>query len=106
MEIEKDYFPLAEIVKRWSIPEEDLVYLAENNQLRLSIRVFDLPLEFGDYEEDSDGARFRAETLGSDALYAAWYGPAGRRWVAGQGGAAWTHANTGDVRTASRCLDG
>ena len=59
MEIEKDYFPLAEIVKRWSISEEDLVYLAENNQLRLSIRVFDMPLEFGDYEEDIDGARFR-----------------------------------------------
>lgn len=59
MEIEKDYFPLAEIVKRWSIQEEDLVYLAENNQLRFSIRVFNLPLEFGDYEEDIDGARFR-----------------------------------------------
>lgn len=59
MEIEKDYFPLSEIVKRWSIPEEDLVYLAENNQLRLSIRVFDMPLEFGDYDEDIDGARFR-----------------------------------------------
>lgn len=42
-----------------------------------------------------DGARFRAETLGSDALYAAWYGPAGRRWVAGQGGAAWTQAQNG-----------
>ena len=59
MEIEKDYFPLGEIIKRWSIQEEDLVYLAENNQLRLSIRVFDMPLEFGDYEEDIDGARFR-----------------------------------------------
>jgi hypothetical protein len=59
MEIEKDYFPLPEIIKRWSIQEDDLVYLAENNQLRLSIRVFNLPLEFGDYEEDVDGARFR-----------------------------------------------
>ena len=59
MEIEKDYFPLAEILTRWSVPEEDLVYVAENNQLKLSIRVFNLPLEFGDYEEDTDGARFR-----------------------------------------------
>lgn len=39
-----------------------------------------------------DGARFTSETLGNGALYAAWYGPAGRRWVAGQGGAVWTQA--------------
>ncbi len=59
MDIEKAYFSLPEILERWSIPEDDLVYLAENDQLRLSIRVFDLPLEIGGYEEDSDGARFR-----------------------------------------------
>lgn len=59
MDIEKAYFSLPEVLERWSIPEDDLVYLAENDQLRLSIRVFDLPLEIGGYEEDSDGARFR-----------------------------------------------
>lgn len=58
MDIEKAYFSLPEVLARWSIAEDDLIYLAENNQLRLSIRVFNLLLEFGDYEEDIDGARF------------------------------------------------
>ena len=39
MEIEKSYFTLPEILERWSMSEADLVYLAENDQLRLSIRV-------------------------------------------------------------------
>lgn len=56
MEIEKAYFTLAEILERWQIPQADLVYLAENDRLRLSVRVFGLPLEFGDYEEDERGA--------------------------------------------------
>lgn len=51
MEIEKSYFTLPEILERWSMSEADLVYLAENDQLRLSIRVFNLAVEFGDYEE-------------------------------------------------------
>ena len=58
MQIEKDYFSLPEILQRWSIGEDDLVYLAENNQVRLSIRVFDQFLEFGDYDLDIDGTRF------------------------------------------------
>jgi hypothetical protein len=52
MEIEKAYFALSEILERWSIAEDDLIYLAENDEVRLSIRVFGLPLEFGDFEED------------------------------------------------------
>lgn len=59
MRIEKQYYSLGEILKRWSIDEEDLIYLAENNQVRLSIRVFNQFLEFGDYDADIDGARFR-----------------------------------------------
>ncbi len=59
MRIEKQYYSLPEILQRWSISEDDLIYLAENNQVRLSIRVFDELLEFGDYDADSDGARFR-----------------------------------------------
>lgn len=55
MEIEKAYFTLSAIRERWSISEDDLVYLAENDQLRLSIRVFGLPLEFGDHDEGEDG---------------------------------------------------
>ena len=55
MEIEKAYFTLAEVLYRWSVPEADLVYLAENDQLRLSIRILNLPIEFGDFEETDDG---------------------------------------------------
>ena len=59
MRIEKEYYSLPEILRRWSIDEDDLIYLAENNQVRLSIRVFNQPLEFGDYDADIDGTRFR-----------------------------------------------
>lgn len=58
MEIEKSYFTLPEVLDRWSMSEADLVYLTENDRLRLSIRVFRLPLEFGDYEETQEGERF------------------------------------------------
>jgi len=59
MRIEKLYFTVAEILDRWKIPEADLVYLAENDKLRLSVRVFGLPIEFGDHEETAEGERFR-----------------------------------------------
>lgn len=59
MEIEKAYFTLPEILDRWSISEADLIYLAENDKLRLSVRVFGVPLELGDYEETANGERFR-----------------------------------------------
>ncbi|MDG1119087.1 MAG: hypothetical protein P8N72_18440 [Flavimaricola sp.] len=59
MRIEKEYYSLPEILRRWSIDEDDLIYLAENNQVRLSVRVFNQLLEFGDYDADIDGARFR-----------------------------------------------
>ena len=55
MEIEKAYFTLAEVLDRWSLPEADIAYLAENDQLRLSIRILNLPIEFGDFEETDDG---------------------------------------------------
>ncbi|WP_299473135.1 hypothetical protein [uncultured Paracoccus sp.] len=59
MEIEKAYFTLPEVLERWSISEADLVYLAENDKLRLSVRVFGVPLELGDYEEPREGQHFR-----------------------------------------------
>ena len=59
MEIEKAYFTLPEVLNRWSMSETDLVYLAENDELRLSVRVFGVPLEFGDWEETADGEAFR-----------------------------------------------
>ncbi len=59
MHIEKLYFTLPEVIERWRISETDLVYLAENDKLRLSVRVFGEPVEFGDYEEGQDGERFR-----------------------------------------------
>lgn len=55
MEIEKAYFALSEVLDRWSLPEADVAYLAENDQLRLSIRILNLPIEFGDFEETDDG---------------------------------------------------
>lgn len=56
MEIQKAYFTIQEILARWGIPETDLIYLAENDRLRLSVRVFNLPMEFGDIEEVPEGA--------------------------------------------------
>ena len=55
MHIDKSYFTLPEILERWQITEADLIYLAENDKLRLSVRVFGVPMEFGDYEEGADG---------------------------------------------------
>ena len=65
MEIEKSYFTLPEILARWSMSESDLVYLAENDQLRLSIRVFNLAVELGDYEETPEGERFSVPFSGA-----------------------------------------
>ena len=65
MEIEKAYFTLPEVLARWSMPEVDLVYLAENDQLRLSVRILNLPIEFGDFEETDDGQRFSIPTARS-----------------------------------------
>lgn len=59
MHIDKLYFTLPEILDRWQITEADLIYLAENDKLRLSVRVFGAPIEFGDYEETADGDRHR-----------------------------------------------
>jgi hypothetical protein len=59
MDIEKAYLSLPEVLDRWSITENDLIYLAENNNVRLSIRVFILFLELDDYDADIDGALFR-----------------------------------------------
>jgi hypothetical protein len=50
MHIDKSYFTLPEILERWQITEADLIYLAENDKLRLSVRVFGVPIEFGEYE--------------------------------------------------------
>jgi len=57
--IDKLYFTLPEVLERWRLSETDLVYLAENDKLRLSVRVFHAAVEFGDIEEGADGERFR-----------------------------------------------
>ena len=59
MHIDKSYFTLPEILERWQITEADLIYLAENDKLRLSVRVFGAPMEFGDIEEDDRGGTHR-----------------------------------------------
>ncbi len=62
MYIDKVYFTLPEILKRWSMSEEDLIYLAENDKLRLSVRVYCVPLEIGEFEETPDGIMYREPT--------------------------------------------
>jgi hypothetical protein len=56
--IDKAYFTLEELEERWQLPHRDLVYLAENGQLRLSVRLFGVALEFGVYEDVSESERF------------------------------------------------
>lgn len=46
MHIDKFYFTLTEVLERWSMPEADLIYLAENDLLRLSVRVYNLPIKY------------------------------------------------------------
>jgi hypothetical protein len=55
----KDYFTLGELVDEWCLPEADILYLAENGQLRLAVRVFGLVVENGDIEVTDDGHWFR-----------------------------------------------
>jgi hypothetical protein len=59
MEIPKEYFTLGEVLARWKIPEADLRYLAETDQLRLSIVVFNRHLELGCHEEIDKGRSAR-----------------------------------------------
>lgn len=56
--IEKAYFTLEEVEERWQLPHRDVAYLAENGLLRLSVRLFGVDMEFGVYEEGSDGEWF------------------------------------------------
>jgi len=56
--IEKEYFTLTEVIDALGMPWTDIIYLAENGHLRLSVLVFQLPVEWG-YCDDAglpDGA--------------------------------------------------
>jgi hypothetical protein len=53
--IDKAYFTLEEIEERWQLPHRDVVYLAENGLLRLSVRLFDMRLEWGEFEDLGNG---------------------------------------------------
>lgn len=53
--IEKDYFALDELEERWGMPHRDLLYLAENGLLKVSVRLFGVCLEHGSYEEVDRG---------------------------------------------------
>ena len=50
--IEKEYFTLAEVIDALGMPWTDIIYLAENGHLRLSVLVFQLPVDWG-YCDDS-----------------------------------------------------
>ena len=51
--IEKLYFTLKEIAERWQVKMDDLAYLAENGDLRVSVRLYTVHLEEGIYEPDT-----------------------------------------------------
>src|SRR4029077_14492332 len=53
--IDKAYFTLEELEERWQLPHRDLVYLAENGLLRLSVRLFGVAIACGMYEQGADG---------------------------------------------------
>jgi len=53
--IEKEYFTLDEVVSCWDMPHRDLVYLAENGLLKVSVRLYGIHIERGSYEEMGNG---------------------------------------------------
>lgn len=58
--IEKLYFDLEEIAQRWRVRTQDLAYMAENDELKVSVRLYTVRLEEGIYEPDTrDGQLHR-----------------------------------------------
>lgn len=55
--LDKAYYALDEVEARWRLPRRDVVYLAENGLLRLSVRLYGVHLECGTIEEMGDGRR-------------------------------------------------
>jgi|688.fasta_scaffold487999_2 hypothetical protein len=53
--IQKQYFRLDEVAHVLGLSGSDIIYLAENGHMRLSIRVFGLVVEVGDTEEIGPG---------------------------------------------------
>lgn len=53
--IQKDYFALEELEQRWDVPHRDLIYLAENGRLKVSVRLYGVHLEQGAFEEVDEG---------------------------------------------------
>jgi hypothetical protein len=51
--IEKLYFDLDEVAERWRVRIPDLAYMAENGELRVSVRLYNVRLEEGVYEHDT-----------------------------------------------------
>jgi hypothetical protein len=51
--IDKLYFTLKEVAERWQVKMDDLAYLAENGDLRVSVRLYNVHLEEGIYELDT-----------------------------------------------------
>lgn len=56
--IRKSYFTLDELTGIWKLSEPDLQYSVENGLLTLSVRIVDLFMELGGYEETPDGEAF------------------------------------------------
>lgn len=60
--LDKAYYTLEEVESRWHLPHRDVVYLAENGLLRLSVRLYGVQLERGLLEAASDGRPWTVPT--------------------------------------------
>ena len=54
VQLDKRYFPLKEIAKRWGLRKRDLVYMAEVGELRTSVRIPGAHIEVGMLEASQD----------------------------------------------------
>ena len=52
--LDKRYFPLKEVAKRWGLRKRDLVYMAEVGELRTSVRIPGAHIEVGMLEASQD----------------------------------------------------
>lgn len=57
--IDKEYFTLAEVTERWRLSRADLLYLVAEAKLKLSVKLFGVWLERGEWEEVEPGRSCR-----------------------------------------------
>ena len=70
--IEKEYFTLAEVVEALGMPWTDVIYLAENGHLRLSVLVFRLPVQCGFCEQIAEAIGITSPMRTPPILQGSW----------------------------------